>query len=108
MYKQVKLSPLPDKKFIVLEDIKYKEVVVSKGYKTNGADVPRIFWSFYPPNNPDYLPAVIIHDYMCDMGQYEKGDLYFREILREIGISSLSVFILYYGVKIAHKISGKY
>ena len=49
-------------------------VEVPKGYKTNGANIPRIFWSIFPPNSPEYLSAVIAHDYLCDKSSYKLAD----------------------------------
>ena len=98
-YRDVVLSPLPENKYILVEDYRYRDVVVPVGFITNGADIPRLFWSIYPPNRSDYLPAVLVHDYLCSIGEYEKADEYFREILVALGISFFDVFILYGGVR---------
>ncbi|SFV63525.1 hypothetical protein MNB_SV-14-1023 [hydrothermal vent metagenome] len=89
-----------------MEEYRYKDVVVPVGFVTNGADIPRVFWSFYPPNRSDYLPAVIVHDYLCWMAKktdddtlYEKADEYFKEILEALGISEFDVFVLHGGVR---------
>jgi len=42
-YTKVKLQPLKSHKFKLLDDLRFKDVVVPKGYKTNGADIPRLF-----------------------------------------------------------------
>jgi len=98
-YNNVIVSPLPGHKYILEEESRYKEVVVPVGFVTNGADIPRVFWSFYPPNRSDYLPAVIVHDYLCSVREYEKADRYFREILEALGISEFDIFVLHGGVR---------
>ena len=70
-----------------------------KGFITNGADIHRVFWSFYPPNKSDYFPAVVVHDYLCCIKEYEKADRYFKEILEQLGIKKRDVLILWGGVR---------
>ena len=92
MYERIKLQPLASHKFKLLEDFTYRDVVVPKGYKTNGADIPRIFWSIYPPNRSDFLPAVIIHElnwYKC----YIEIDLKFDTLDEIIDWTDISVIL---------------
>lgn len=77
----VKVSPTTDNTYVLNEALTYKDVVVPNGYETNGADIPRIAWVWIPPFKPKYLPAVIVHDYLCSMHDYQKADKYFEEIL---------------------------
>lgn len=42
-----------------------KYVVVPKGFLTDGASVPRVFWSIFPPWGV-YGQAAIIHDYLLE------------------------------------------
>ena len=106
-YTQVKLQPLKSHKFKLLDDLSFKDVVVPKGYKTNGADIPRLFWSIYPPNRSDFLPAVIIHDYLCDKGEYRKADDLFEECLKELGVKRFDVVVLVGAVRLYHKLRYK-
>jgi uncharacterized UPF0160 family protein len=103
MYSQVKIQPLKNNKFRILEDIVYKDIKIPKDYITNGADVPRIFWSFIPPNKSDFLPAVIVHDFLCDKEEYKKADEYFEECLEVLGIEKLDKYLLVKSVRIYHK-----
>ena len=74
--------PTPDNKIILLEDyIVDDTLTLPKGYISNGANIPRCFWSIIPPFKPKYLPAVIVHDYLCDLEEYSKADYYFETIL---------------------------
>jgi len=107
MYAQVKVQPLHGNKYKVLEDIVYKDIVIPKGYETNGADIPRAFWSYMPPNKSDILPAVIVHDFLCDLEDYTKADIYFEEVLQLLGIRGFDLFILTKSVKIYHKVKYK-
>jgi len=102
-YADVIVTPLNEHRYEVQEPLSYKDVIVHAGYRTNGADIPRIFWSIIPPNRSDILPAVIIHDYLCDMGLYSKADRYFREVLELLEVDTKSVLILHLGVSIYTK-----
>ena len=107
-YSDCQVHPLREHKNYVISDIKYKDVTVPSGYRTNGANIPRIFWSIYPPNRPDYQPAVIFHDFMCDQAKcyedYKKADDYFEEILTYLQINKFDIFVLTRGVRLYHKI----
>lgn len=67
MLDNIKVIPTRDRRFLVSESFEFNGVKIPEGFKTNGANIPRIFWIFLPPNHPEYLPASIIHDYMCDV-----------------------------------------
>lgn len=103
LYNIVKISPLPGDRYLILEDITYKDIIIPEGYKTNGADIPRILWSLWPPNRSTYLPAVIVHDYLCDLEEYNKADAYFLEILLSLNVPKITVYAFYIGVRIHHK-----
>lgn len=90
-----KLQPTSDNRFILLEDYAVKGVVIPKGYRTNGADVPRLFWVLIPPFKPKFLPAVIAHDYYCDKAEYDKADKLFKDILLEIEKSFITKAMVY-------------
>lgn len=103
---RIVIKPYSKDRFELVEDYFYNDILISKGYKTNGADIPRIFWSIFPPNSPEYLSAVVVHDYMCDNGKYSKkqADEYFYKALREIGISWWKAKLFYTWVIIYHKV----
>jgi len=89
-YSDVHVQPLKGHKYKVLKDIKYRDVTVRAGYRTNGADIPRLLWGYIPPYWSDAMPAVIVHDYMCDVAitksDYRKADRYFDEILKKLNV----------------------
>lgn len=113
---QVKVSPLEKDRYMLVEDYKFELPLISgvipKGFKTDGASVPRIFWIAYPPNRPEYLSAAVIHDYLCIQavksddieGMYKIADqsLYDAMILLGVRKSKCWVFMMF--CKIYHKI----
>ena len=79
-------------------------VEVPKGYKTNGANVPRILWSIFPPNSPEYLSAVIAHDYLCDAKLYALADEALKQIMTNLGVAKWKIYCFYYACRVWHKI----
>ena len=88
-------------------------IIVPKGYITNGADIPRFFWRIYPPFSPEYMPAVIVHDYLCDIADsmtdkenradaFKFADDVFREILLKLGVSMVRATLFYNAVRLHH------
>jgi len=61
--------------------IEYKDIIIMDGFYTNGANIPRLLWRLIPPNDPSVFPAVVIHDYVCELEEYKKADDYMEEIL---------------------------
>lgn len=82
------LQPTKNNKLILLEKYTYDEIVIPKGFETNGADIPRIFWIIVPPFKPKYLPAVLVHDYLIKIAKNREeiiyANYYFEKILLEI------------------------
>ena len=103
-YEDVHLQPLKKHKFKVVKPIKFNDVEIPAGYETDGASVPRIFWTLFPPNRTDYLPCAIVHDYLCDKGEYRKADEYFEECLKRLGVDWFSRKLMHAAVRVYHKI----
>ena len=101
-YEDVVLTPLPSHRFKLRKPLRFKWVEVPEGFRTDGASVPRLFWWLFPPNRTDYLPCAIIHDFLCDKGEYEKADRLLKECMKNLGISKITVHIFYYAVRIYH------
>lgn len=103
---RVVVQPIDKDKFRVYKELSYQGIYIHKGFVTNGANIPRIFWSLFPPNSPEYLSAVVIHDYMCaNVGEYgyEKADRYFYDAMLEIGVAKWKADLFYFWVKWYHK-----
>lgn len=65
----IKIQPTQYNTYILLEDFNYDGVVVPKGFETNGADVPRVAQNIFPPFQPRFIPAIIIHDYLIQLSK---------------------------------------
>lgn len=98
------LKPYDKDKFELVHEYEYKDIIVPASYKTNGANVPRVFWSIFPPNSPEYLSATLVHDYLCEQKEFKKADEYLKEMMVELGCSKLKVWIFYTACRIYHKI----
>lgn len=98
------LKPFDKSQFELAEDYTYGDIVVPKGYKTNGANIPRLFWSIYPPNSPEYLSAAVIHDWLCDLEEYNRADDTLLEMMLELNCSKFKANVFYYCCKIYHRI----
>jgi hypothetical protein len=98
------LQPYDKDQFRNAVEYTYKDVTVPVGYLTNGANIPRPFWSLFPPNRPEYLSAALVHDYMYDEKQYKKGDVYFKEMLTALGCSRLKINLFYIAVRLYSRI----
>jgi len=49
--------------FLYSSDVLGFTLTIPKGFLTDGASVPRLFWNLIPPWG-DYGPAAIVHDYL--------------------------------------------
>ena len=106
-YSDIHLQPLKSHKFKVIKPFTYNSEVISKGFVSDGASVPRLFWSIFPPNRTDYLPCAIIHDYICDKEEYTKADIYFCKCLKDLYVSKITRVLLLTAVRLYHKIKYK-
>lgn len=86
------------------------EIEIPRLYCWNGADVPRIFWRLIgSPDNPNFLTASMIHDYMvtnreCVNNDRQLSSIIFRELLIGSGVSKIKAYIMYYAVDIYQKL----
>lgn len=89
---------------------KNKIVIVPRGFLTDGATVPRLFWGLIPPWGK-YGQAVVLHDYLCEVPGYwnygtweelERKDVdqIFNQAMGNLGVSSLLRKTLYTAVKL--------
>ena len=75
------------------------DLTAPKGYVTDLASVPRIFWMLVPPSGR-YAPACVIHDYLLDTG-YSRffADAVLREAMYTLGVPLWKRLFVYYGVR---------
>lgn len=96
---QQKIVPLSEYYLVHSMDI----ITVPKGFSTDFASIPKLFWNILSPESPHIREASVIHDWL-----YTQKVIYTRkqadEILRgamiELGASKLLANIVYWSVRI--------
>lgn len=89
-------------------------VQVPIGYLTDGASVPRLFWSILPPWGK-YGQAAVLHDYLCDYGRIidkgipininrEEVDNIFYEAMEVLQVPKLTISLMKKGVNLYRKV----
>lgn len=92
----------------VLDSAKMQYVIIPKGFLTDGASVPRIFWTFFPRWGK-YGQAACVHDFLCeyliisDNGKIrsitrEECDKYFLKLMIEMDVGKTKRLFMYWGV----------
>lgn len=96
------LSP-QGKHYILTNDYSYKNVIIPRGYATDGVSYKfRLLGIFINRFDPRYIEAVIVHDYLTDLGEWEKANRYFEEMLP----NTRTAWWMVKGVKVYRKIKG--
>jgi len=106
-YSDILLQPLKSHKFKVAKPFTFRGIMIPKGFVTDGASVPRVFWSLFPPNRTDYLPCAIVHDYLCDLREFRKADECFLECLKHLKVSKFTTYTMFIAVRLYHMIKYK-
>jgi len=80
-------------------------IIVPEGFETNFASIPRIFWNIYPPMDPKYGKAAVIHDYLyskdCSINlPRELCDKIFLEAMTVLGAGKFQKILFYILVRI--------
>jgi hypothetical protein len=108
------VTQLPGTKFrraVELQgDLVYKsaeyggKIIVAKGFISDGASVPQVFWNRYPPFG-QYLEAAVVHDYFCELGHagqspidYKAAARIFREAMIVKGVGKWKRNVMYQAV----------
>jgi hypothetical protein len=83
---------------VTFDDGSAKRIVAKKGYKTDLASIPRIFWSIFTPDGV-YRYIAILHDilYQTELFSRDVCDLIFRLGLTDLPSDSEKIF--YYSVR---------
>lgn len=76
-------------------------IEVPAGFITDLTSVPRILWSFLPPDGK-YAKAAIIHDYLYDnaLRTKKQADLIFLDAMRVLGVPKWKYIIMYHAVRL--------
>lgn len=67
-----------------------KSLTIPQGYITDGASIPKPFWSLIgSPYLPEFIAAAIVHDFCCDQkcDVSEMSELFFR-LLRDANVKN--------------------
>lgn len=112
------MKPFPDQ--IKLEDagmrgdsrifrltarFRYCDLEVPKGFITDGASVPRIFWSILYPFG-SYFPAALVHDYLYSKASDDlrvtraEADKIFLQAMKDVGVGWLTRRTIYRAVRL--------
>ena len=79
------------------------QFTVKKGYKTDGASIPFIFWAFnLHPYQADTLTPAILHDIFYETELYSRAsaDNNFLFLMRNNGVSPLKRALFYIAVRL--------
>lgn len=102
------LIPFADGEFWVLgNDLVFtvrdtgQKIIVPRGFVTDFASVPRIFWTFFPKHG-EYTRAAIVHDYLYWQQQCsrEQADELFDIVMEDSDVDSTSRFTIYAAVRV--------
>jgi hypothetical protein len=87
------------KPFVFISPTRGK-VTVEKGFDTDYASIPRIFWSVYPPDG-SYVKPAVVHDadYWHQAVTREVADATFLEGMKEVGVPLLRRQLIYRSVR---------
>lgn len=78
-------------------------IEVPAGTETDGASVPRVFWSIFDPFG-EYFGAAVIHDFLYSSGNLQftraESDLIFKEAMFNVGVPWYRREVIYQAVRI--------
>lgn len=95
--------------FYFNENNKQEGVVVTEGFVTDFASVPRLMWAALPPTGL-YTKAAVMHDFLYQNG-FKMGfdrkfcDDMFLEAMKALGVGLIARTSMYWGVRV---FGGKY
>lgn len=87
----------------LLEDFHVMGYVVPKGFITDGASVPRIFWWFARPSG-EIFEAAILHDYLysgkdCLSGNRSQADNMFLSTMGMYNVETIKSHLIFLAVR---------
>lgn len=78
-------------------------IEVPAGFITDGASIPKFFWSVLSPFG-DYFAAAVVHDYLykkeCQLYTRKEADLIFKEAMFNLGVPWYRRDIIYQAVNL--------
>ena len=83
------------------------DIIVARGFVTDLASVPRIFWPIVPPYGK-HLEASILHDFLCRNGWPRKtADREFLHAMKRAGVKRWRRMLMFWAVRAWAILSGK-
>ena len=82
-----------------------RELIVPEGFASDGASVPRAFWSTVSPRvDPATIRGAVAHDYLYRRHPHGwtrvEADRLFRELIAEDGLARFPAFKAWLGVRL--------
>jgi hypothetical protein len=104
---QLMVVSIDERRWKLLHEFHYKHLTVPKGFITDFASTPQLFWNILPPWGR-YGKAAVIHDYLyqnagrIDHKIYTRkyADVMFRNAMKELGVKRWKRFVMYWGVRL--------
>ena len=113
------MNPFPDKLhfedagmrrgsriFMLEKDFRYHSslglITVPAGTETDGASIPRMFWSVLDPFS-EYFSAAVVHDFLYSPANTEydrwESDIIFKEAMYNLGVPWQKRELIYHAVR---------
>ncbi len=83
---------------------RYEPVVVPKGFVTDFASIPRLFWPALPPDG-EYAYAAVVHDYLywSQTRSREEADDILKIAMEDFKVGTVKAGAIYAAVRVAGK-----
>lgn len=102
--KKVKASPLPlERMYVLNEPFILGKMRIPKGFKWNGASIPRAFWVLIgSPFSPEFMRASLVHDFLYHRKDVSAKctDKLFRDVLLDDGVGKLRAYTMWSAVRV--------
>jgi len=94
------------KLFKLYAPFSYKDIIVPSGFVTDGASIPRIFYTLIGGPYQEFIEAATIHDFMCVNSKIytrKEADDTFLEIMTELGVKEWKRDLMWRAVSLMQK-----
>lgn len=82
-------------------------IIIPKGFETDGASVPKIFWWAFPPVEI-YFGSAVVHDFQLESGvDWKSAERDFKINLKSDGVSDSRIFLMVNAVRLYGFLRGK-
>ena len=94
-------------KYRLVKPMEIMGYVVPAGFVTDGASIPRIFWSLVgSPFTGKYVEVAVLHDYLYSGAvdvSFKEANRIFYKGLRKAGVNKLKAYLMYKAVSLFGK-----